>query len=298
MGASRVKNTHRAFTLAELLVVLAIVAVVAGIMFPVFLTVKASAKKTQCISNLRQISQATLMYASDYDDYFVLVNHQPAEEPNSHNDRTWVQMILPYIHSFGIFQCPSDASDRPKPETSFDQDLVPGDIYSQFYSASLRTNAGYNFEYLAPIVKIRGEWTALPKQTESIGDPSGTLMFVDSVFSVKNGRPEGGGSWLVVPPCRYEEHGGVVVDSFTSSPASRGAEVFSPNEGWDLLDQIDSPGLLYGGAWPWHSGHMNVARTDGSVRTMSLQSLTAGCDLQENWRGEIVNDQLYMWDTQ
>lgn len=58
----------RAFTLIELLVVIAIIAILAAILFPVFAQAKAAAKKTQNISNMKQIGLATILYAGDYDD--------------------------------------------------------------------------------------------------------------------------------------------------------------------------------------------------------------------------------------
>jgi prepilin-type N-terminal cleavage/methylation domain-containing protein len=57
-----------AFTLLELLVVVAIVAILAAILSPVFSQAKLAAKKTATISNLKQIALAGLMYSSDHDD--------------------------------------------------------------------------------------------------------------------------------------------------------------------------------------------------------------------------------------
>lgn len=56
------------FTLIELLVVIAIVAILAAILFPVFARAKESAKKTTCISNLKQIGMAIAMYRADEND--------------------------------------------------------------------------------------------------------------------------------------------------------------------------------------------------------------------------------------
>lgn len=59
---------RRGFTLIELLVVIAIIAILAAILFPVFARAREQARKTSCISNLKQIGTASMMYAQDYDE--------------------------------------------------------------------------------------------------------------------------------------------------------------------------------------------------------------------------------------
>src|SRR5262249_11852373 len=58
------------FTLIELLVVIAIIVLIAAILFPVFAQVREKARQASCLSNLKQIGQATLLYLQDYDDRF------------------------------------------------------------------------------------------------------------------------------------------------------------------------------------------------------------------------------------
>jgi prepilin-type N-terminal cleavage/methylation domain-containing protein/prepilin-type processing-associated H-X9-DG protein len=59
---------RKAFTLIELLVVIAIIAILAAILFPVFAQAKAAAKAAVCLSNLKQMGLAWVMYSNDYDD--------------------------------------------------------------------------------------------------------------------------------------------------------------------------------------------------------------------------------------
>jgi prepilin-type N-terminal cleavage/methylation domain-containing protein/prepilin-type processing-associated H-X9-DG protein len=56
------------FTLIELLVVIAIIAILAAILFPVFAQAKAAAKGAACLSNLKNVVTASMLYSGDYDD--------------------------------------------------------------------------------------------------------------------------------------------------------------------------------------------------------------------------------------
>ncbi len=58
----------KAFTLIELLVVIAIIAILAAILFPVFAQAKAAAKRTQTLSNVKNVGTSVHIYMADYDD--------------------------------------------------------------------------------------------------------------------------------------------------------------------------------------------------------------------------------------
>ncbi len=58
------------FTLIELLVVIAVIAILAAILFPVFAQAREKARQAACLSNLKQIGAAMLMYTDDYDGVY------------------------------------------------------------------------------------------------------------------------------------------------------------------------------------------------------------------------------------
>jgi prepilin-type N-terminal cleavage/methylation domain-containing protein/prepilin-type processing-associated H-X9-DG protein len=63
---------RRGFTLIELLVVIAIIAILAAMLFPVFARARESARKIQCLSNVKNVAMAVQMYLADWDRYMVL----------------------------------------------------------------------------------------------------------------------------------------------------------------------------------------------------------------------------------
>lgn len=160
---------RKGFTLIELLVVIAIIAILAAILFPVFAQAKAAAKKTSCLSNVKQLGTSTLLYISDYDDTFY--NHRfncsvsPCAEysateaalfdTDSNNKFYWNFMLKPYTKNAGIFQDPAIAgfSEGSGPAVTF-PGPNSGKAWPNVGSKGLRyggqNSYGHNDTYLSP----------------------------------------------------------------------------------------------------------------------------------------------------
>lgn len=106
----------KAFTLIELLAVIAIVSVLAAILFPIFTQAKLRAGQTACASNMRQVGTAVYLYASDNEDALPRV-----EFPGD-----IVPLLQPYVKEPNSFRCPNDllrtdhAGGNVGPSTAFE----------------------------------------------------------------------------------------------------------------------------------------------------------------------------------
>lgn len=92
---------RRGFTLIELLVVIAIIAILAAILFPVFAQARENARRTSCLSNVRQSGTAMIMYTQDYDETTPAVVHL-----GGGNDNDFYGVLQPYVKNIQMFYCP------------------------------------------------------------------------------------------------------------------------------------------------------------------------------------------------
>jgi prepilin-type N-terminal cleavage/methylation domain-containing protein/prepilin-type processing-associated H-X9-DG protein len=100
----------RGFTLIELLVVIAIIAILAAILFPVFSRAREQARKTQCLSNLKQIGTALMMYCQDWDESLP-VETTWCNRPDDKNNLQYYVRLGPYVKNWQIWACPSARVD-------------------------------------------------------------------------------------------------------------------------------------------------------------------------------------------
>ena len=139
------RYARKGFTLIELLVVIAIIAILAAILFPVFARAREAARKTTCLSNLKNIGLSTLMYVQDYDEQFPwlmmdnrnnnnttgLSQGMSIGPPNLNGIRGLFMEyeLQPYIKNYGVFGCPTL---RPSPVSISAIDKQPLNAFGSY----------------------------------------------------------------------------------------------------------------------------------------------------------------------
>ncbi len=89
---------HRAFTIWEVLIIVAVLSIAAAILFPTGSRGRENARRSSCQSNLKQIGLAFAQYTKDYDDKF---------PPLANVSGVGSTQLTPYIGEHEVFQCPS-----------------------------------------------------------------------------------------------------------------------------------------------------------------------------------------------
>jgi prepilin-type processing-associated H-X9-DG protein len=107
------------------LVVVAIIAVLAGLLFPVLASARAAARQVACLSNLRQMTLAYQLYLRDWDDRFVYwylpaPNRPKPLLPNLY----WTEFLHPYLRGDAVLRDPGARADSRDPNWLADYALA------------------------------------------------------------------------------------------------------------------------------------------------------------------------------
>ncbi|MCC6730193.1 MAG: type II secretion system protein [Chthonomonadales bacterium] len=247
-----IRSRRRAFTLVELLVVVAIVAILASILFPAFAQARDKARQTGSLSNLRQLGLAFAMYVQDTDEVLppALGAGAPGTTtPDNFGSFRWPWLTLPYARSMAIYRSPSDTGDLVGPACSGGcrdpRNPFHGYLWGMFPSY------GYNWWYLAPDYRVpegRDPSTASSRSSRgvalaAVGAPADTLLLADSIWAPRD-EPTRlvMGFFLVYPPFTWSGSPPLTMTS-------------------------------YGYAWPRHQNQANCVLVDGHARALTVGRL-------------------------
>ena len=166
----------------ELLVVIAIISILAAMLLPALARAKAAAQRTTCISNLKQVSLAVLMYADDH-------NHRlPAGAGLVTNVSRWLtykSQIKGYVGSSGafasqdlLFACPADTFSYNGTNNEYVASGEHAQAWSDFSSYAFNN---------ANLLNVSAGWRSIPEpplgvggeQATSIKEPSRTVLVAE-----------------------------------------------------------------------------------------------------------------------
>lgn len=228
---------RRAFTLIELLVVIAIIAILAAILFPVFVQAKVAARKTQSISNLKQIGLAVMMYTEDNDGY---PHHS---SPSSWSPRVrWADRIFPYVKTEEVFIAPNASLE----------------VYGKKWAHNQnRTYGGYgiNYQYLGNSRDLAPNLPFAARDSE-ISHTSSTIVVADTRGVRRDNGTTSGGEYTIDPPL----------------PSLRGSGKPSGYYG-DGADCGSGPFGCRSAPAERHADRVAVAFADGHAKTFTLLQL-------------------------
>lgn len=290
------------FTLTELLVVIAVLALLAAFLFPAFARARETARQTVCISNMHQITCGILMYAQDWDDrcplYYATLSavtpgnrnpgHSLVDEPPY---QYWTELVSSYIqtqrsHNLNtasrVFFCP-DAPDDAAALTR--------------YGLSNRTSYGLSdnwVDWYCPDDCNNG--TGQPHTFTEAVAPASTVLLAETMFQTDTEFP---GFALANTPI----DGGNTGYYYANCDAA-GQPAFSAARMFVDLSWRHQQAKSAWCAVPPSDARINIAYADGHVRSASIAQLSdfrqwsilqgsgdVGC--HPNWGGDGTNGCWY-----
>lgn len=100
---------RRGFTLIEVLAVVGVIAVLMAILFPSLVKLRESARRTACMSNLRQLTQAWTAYASDHDRELPMnTTNGNWVMPGAARDAVTSGKLYRYVNDYRVYRCPQE----------------------------------------------------------------------------------------------------------------------------------------------------------------------------------------------
>ncbi len=187
------QSANRAFTLIELLLVIALLALLLALLIPSAAKCKEMSRRVVCASNQRQIVVGIVLYAGDHGGY--LANYTMQFGPNAHNvDKRYVEMMeTQYNVTQKFFFCPSTTKDNIKWRLDYNKNS-PSLYALGYYLLVPRYSMGYDTQIPPPVSK--GDLRVIDSKKywgpEKLTDPRGLInpFLTDEVCTIAGAPPD------------------------------------------------------------------------------------------------------------
>lgn len=147
METNHSQSSHRAFYLAELLVIIAIVAILAGLLLPALAKAKSKAQRINCVNNLKQDGLAFRMWGDDHNAYPMRYQTNNFDGPS-----IAIQQKM-YVY----FQVMSNELNTPKILTCPSDDRTPAPNFKDFGNDNLSYFVGLDATETMPQMFLTGD---------------------------------------------------------------------------------------------------------------------------------------------
>ncbi len=238
------RSSRSSFTLIEMLVVIAVFALLAAVLFPVFSHVQEKGRQTACVSNLHQLGLALSSYTIDYDEQFPTSKIATSDASNI----AWAGQVYPHLKNTAVFRCPSDST------ASSGSSVVSYGLNANLAAASSLAALSAPARTVL-LFEVSGDTATITDYAE--GQTNGSLP--PQVSASGNGG-NGGLANLTGLGSSVPESAQYATGVLDNSAA---VIVLPPD-----LDQYQNPGR--------HSGNANFLLADGHVKWTAASQVSAG----------------------
>jgi prepilin-type processing-associated H-X9-DG protein len=189
----------------ELLVVISVIGILAGLLLPALSKARARAMEVKCASNLRAWGQAFYLYAGDYNGYLPHTDDEGRNTPpftynanHPEHESCYIDVLPPYMGerpwrdypdgqkpTDGVWQCPAV---KPLPDSSYNSSFKPSS--QGYHSYVMNSYVEHDFLYGLPYgVSLQPSFLKL----ESCASTSKTILMFEQTLDPSQGYGQAGG---------------------------------------------------------------------------------------------------------